>query len=161
MVCTVPRRQGKSLKQFHILIPFNHNNLRNQVLGRPYRKLPILFKGSIEYFRIRVQMASSSKLLHPNMLILEVKEAGTTPTASKMLKTPMQEVFITIIAKRASLTIATTSILPTCLSQILKLAYIVRLHRWHSIWQVLPIVVKLPSLTIKVLSEAITILILV
>jgi hypothetical protein len=65
-------------------------------------------------------MANSSKLLHHNMVILEVKEAGTTPTASNMLKTlmPMQEVFITIIVKpMVRLTIVTTSILPICLNR--------------------------------------------
>ncbi len=162
MVCTVLKRQGKSLKRSHILILLL-NSRRNLVLGLRYRKLPILFKGLIEYFRIRVQMANSSKLLHHNMVILEVKEAGTTPTASKMLKTlmPMQEVFITIIVKpMVRLTIVTTSILPICLNRWIKLANIVQRHRWRSIWQVLPTVVKLPSLGTKVLSVVI-ILILV
>lgn len=61
-------------------------------------------------------MANSRKLLHHNMVTLEVKVAGTTPIVSRMLKTQMQ-VFITIIVKPVSLTIVTTSILLICLSQ--------------------------------------------
>ena len=124
-LCTVLRRQGKSLKQFHTLILLlnNRHNLV-QALGLRYRKLPISFKGLIEYFRIRVRMANSSKLLRHNMVILEVKEAVTTPTASNMLvKTlmQMQEALITIIAKPMlrlkRRTVVTTSISPICLRE--------------------------------------------
>ena len=112
MGCTVLRRQGKSLKPYLMLIHLL-NNRRKPVQGLRYLKLLTSFRGSIEYFKTRALMVDR-KLLRLLMVILEVKEAGTTLIASKMLRMPTQ-VFITIIARPTiRQTIVTTSTSTTC-----------------------------------------------
>ena len=153
MACTVPRRQGKSLRQYLMQMALS-NNRRKLVLDQRYLKPLTSFRGSIEYFKTRALMVDL-KLLRLLTLILEVKEVVTTPTASKMLSMPIL-VFITIIARPTiRQTMVTTSILITACHKVWTSRLLVntaRHRRWLSIWQVLPIVVKLPRQTLKVSS---------
>ena len=111
MACTVLKRQGKSLKPY--LMQIHLNNRRKPVPDLRSLKPRTLFRGSIEFFKTRALMVDR-KLLRLLMVILEAKEVGTTPTASKMLRTPIQ-VFITITARPTThKTIVTTSILTIC-----------------------------------------------